>query len=668
MPKRSVTADDLLKLTYVGDPQISPDGHQILFSRKTINDRNAYVTQLWSVDLDGNTKAWTQGEAGAGHGRWSHDGKQIAFISGREGKKPQIFLIPTGGGEARKLTDLPEGSIGEFRWSPDGKWIAFTFRETDPNWTEAARKERETKHLSTPPRVISTEWYRLDGDGYFLDQRHAIYLVDTATGEHRKLYDGDRLGWYSFDWSPDSRELAIIHSVAARPMFDAANDGIFRVDLDGVVWRLEGIAGGSKEGVRWSPDGKWLAYLGNTADEGWGVLNNKLYVVAADGNGGRCLTDDDDYCLSVSAISDTREVSSDGVIEWSPDSQAIYVSVGWHGEVQLGYVPLDKGGVELLTQGHHALQIGNLSRDGERVGCIFGTATKPNEVAVYELSAHPEAPRVLSTFNRAWLEEVKLSEPEELWLETPDGTQVHAWVMMPVDYLAPRRYPAVLEVHGGPHTQYGWTFFHEFQMLAAEGYVVVYSNPRGSKGYGEGHTMAIKGDWGNKDWQDIETVMRWMQHQPYIHPGQMGIMGGSYGGYMTNWAIGHTTAFAAAITDRCVSNLVSFAGNHDFIQTEDRYWAGVFFDNVETLWKNSPIASFRNVKTPTLIIHSEGDLRCNIEQSEQVHAALWHQGVECRFVRYPTNTSHGMSRSGPPDLRLHRLGEITAWWSRHLKK
>jgi len=667
MPKRPIVAEDLLRLTFVGDPQMSPDGQRILFTRKHVDkDKNKYVTHLFTVDLDGKTKQWTNVEGGAGHGRWSNDGKSIAFISGREGKQPQIFVIPTDGGEARKLTSLPEGSLGDFKWSPDGTKIAFTFRETDPLWTEKAKKERDEKGLSTPPRVITKEWYRLDGDGYFLDQRHELYVVDVATGEHRVLYAGDRLGWYSFDWSPDSKELAIAHSVAERPMFEKANDGIVRVDMDGHAWRLENLPKGNKENLSWSPDGNWLAYLGSEHDDGWGVRNNRLWVVAADGSApARCLSANDDYDLTVSTLSDTREVASDGVLEWSPDSKAIYVSVGWHGQVQLGYAPIEKGGIELLTKGMHVLQIGSVSQDGERIACVFGSPLRPNEVAVYDLSKHGDTPDVLTSFNRAFLEEVKLSEPEEIYLDTPDGWKVHAWAMMPIDYLPPKRYPAVLEVHGGPHAQYGWSFFHEFQLLAAQGYVVVYSNPRGSKGYGEDHCMAIKGSWGDKDWIDVETVTRWMQHQPFIHPGQMGVMGGSYGGYMTNWVVGHTNDFKAAITDRCVSNLATFGGNHDFIQAEDQYWPGVFFGDVEALWKQSPIAYFKNVKTPMLIIHSEGDLRCNIEQSEQVYSALCHQGIEARFVRYPVSTSHGMSRGGPPDLRLHRLGEIVAWWAKH---
>jgi dipeptidyl aminopeptidase/acylaminoacyl peptidase len=672
MPKRPMTAEDLLRIQFVGDPQMSPDGSRILFSKKHIGEKNKYITNLFTVDLNGFVAQWTQGDSGAGHGRWSPDGQSIAFISGREGKQPQIFLLPVGGGEARKLTDLPEGSIAGFRWSPDGQWIAFSFRETDPKWTQKAAKEREEKGLSTPAREIDSIWYRLDGDGYFLNQRHAIYVVEVATGTHRQVFAEPAAGFYSFDWAPNSKELAITATANKRPFFEPPNAQIFRVDLDGQSWMLEGLPKGDKDTVRWSPDGRWLAYLGDVSeDDPWGVRNNKLYVVSADGGAPRCLTEKDDYCLSVMTLSDTKDAAGDGVIEWSPDSKAIYVSVGTKGEVQLGFVELEKGGIQLLTQGHHAVTVGTISRNGERFATLLGTATKPNEVAVYDLSKHEHAPHVLTQFNSALLEEVKTVEPEELWLESTDGVSLHAWVMKPVDYLEPKRYPAILEIHGGPHTQYGWAFFHEFQVLAAQGYVVVYSNPRGSKGYGEAHCAAIKGDWGNKDWEDIQTVTRWMQHQPYIHPGQMGVMGGSYGGYMTNWVVGHTTDFAAAITDRCVSNLISMAGSSDFPFNKDGYFGGHAWGDLEAIreiWRQSPIAYFDKVKTPTLVIHSEGDLRCNVEQGEQVFHALQAQGVDSRFVRYPQSTFHGMSRTGPPDLRLHRLGEIVSWMDKYLKK
>lgn len=667
MPKRPITAEDLLKFQIVGDPQMSPDGTRVLFSKKVTQDKFKTVSNLFSVDLDGAVTQLTQGDQGAGGGRWSPNGQFIAFVSSREEKRPQIFVLSMNGGESRRVTSLGEGSVGGLRWSPDGTKIAFGFRATHPDWTEEATEARKAKGMSTAPRITENNIsYRLDGDGYHLGQLHHLFVVNVATGETSLVYDKMTTDWYGFDWSADSNELIVSHSASRRPHFDPANDQLIRVSLDGQAWPLEGLPKGPKSNVRWSPDGTSIAYFGHEmGDDPWGVRNMRLWVAPAEGGSAKCLSSEDDYCLEAATLSDCKE-SPESVLYWSPDSKAIYVSVAHHGSVQLGYVDVEKGGVQLLTEGNHLVTVGSVSKDGEKIACLISDPLQLNEVAVYELSKHPKWPRRLTDFNFALLDELKLCQPEEIWLDTPDGHRVHAWVMKPVAYLEPKRYPAVLEIHGGPHTQYGWTFFHEFQLLAAQGYVVVYSNPRGSKGYGEAHCEIIMGDWGNKDWVDIETVLRWMQHQPYIHPGQLGCMGGSYGGYMTNWAVAHTHDFKAAITDRCVSNLVSFGGNSDFPQRADAYWKGSFFGDIKSLWQCSPIAHFDGVTTPMLIIHSEGDLRCNIEQSEQVYTALLHQEVEARFVRYPVESSHGLSRNGPPDLRLHRLGEILAWWRRHL--
>lgn len=214
------------------------------------------------------------------------------------------------------------------------------------------------------------------------------------------------------------------------------------------------------------------------------------------------------------------------------------------------------------------------------------------------------------------------------------------------------------------------SYFHEFQCLAAAGYVVVFSNPRGSKGYGESWVRAIAGHWGCMDWEDIRSVKDWMKTLPFVDPGRLGVIGGSYGGYLVNWTVGHTDDFRAAITDRCVSNLVSKSLNSDYPYFPGKYWKGRPYGDLEAiadLWRDSPIAYFDRVQTPMLIIHSEGDLRCNIEQGEQVFTALCERGIPARFVRYPVSTSHGMSRNGPPDLRIHRLNEIMGWWERWLQ-
>jgi dipeptidyl aminopeptidase/acylaminoacyl peptidase len=671
MPKRPIRADDLLRIVFVGDAQISPEGDRVLFTQKRINEKNKYITHLFTVDRDGDVVQWTQGEESAGSGRWSPDGTQIAFVSSRN-KSAQIYLISAKGGEAKKLSSFPEGSIGAFRWSPDGSKIALTFREQLPELTDAAKKERESKGLSEPPLEIDNVLYRLDGDGYFGNQRYKLFLLDVSTGTHTELYSASPDGSYTFDWAPNSTEVVVIHSANKRPLADPPNDQIYRVDLSGQAWKLEGLPKGEKSEPRWSPDGRKIAYAGDVDEsDPWGTRNTKIYLTSADGGEPKDLTGHLDFDMAVSTLSDTKEAAFGSVLEWHPDGSGLYVQVGHHGETQVGFVSVE-GGVEILTEGRGHIGVGNLSRDGRKLAAIVGNATTLPEVALLEpeLGTGAMTAKVLTDLNHEFHQEVRLSEPEEFWLESTDGAKVQGWVMKPIDYLAPKRYPAVLEIHGGPHAQYGWAFFHEMQLLAAEGYVVVYSNPRGSKGYGEEFCAAIRGNWGTKDWDDMQTVTRWMQHQPYIHPGQMAVMGGSYGGYMTNWIIGHTDEFKCAITDRCVSNMVSMAGNSDFPFNKDGYFQGCAWgplEDIKELWRQSPISYFENVKTPTLVIHSEGDLRCNIEQGEQVFTALQQQGIESRFVRYPKSTSHGMSRSGPPDLRLHRLKEITNWLGKFLK-
>src|SRR5579871_2487810 len=667
MAKRPITVDDLARLVFVGDPQMSPDGTRVLFAKKVVDEKKKYLSHLFTVDLHGEVTQWTQGAESAGSGRWSPDGTRIAFVADRDKQGSQIFLLSTKGGEGRKLTTLPEGSIGEIRWSPDSKRIAFTFRQTAEPFTKKAAKTRESDGGATPPIEIDDVWYRLDGDGTFGNQRFKLMLLDFDGGEPKELYRGDPMGMYSFDWSPDSKELAVIHSAKARPFVGPPNDQIYRVTLDGKAKKLAGLPEGEKGNPKWSPNGSQIAYIGDThADDPWGTRNRKLYVVAAGGGEPKCLTTKHDYCLATGTLGDTKEAGSEAPLFWAPDGSGLYVQIGSHGEQQLGWIDLD-GELSALTEGKHCLTLGAPSRDGAMFPATLTDATTAAEIAVLDLHGDaPIKPKRLTNFNKAFHEEVQVRIPVDTWVESTDGVKVHAWVLEP-DGNGP--HPAVLEVHGGPHAQYGWTLFHEMQLLAAEGYLVVYSNPRGSKGYGEKFCGAIKGDWGNKDWDDVQAVTGWMERHPKIDKKRIGIMGGSYGGYMTNWAIGHSRIYKAAITDRCVSNLVSMSGSSDFPLNPDGYFGGVAWGDIkdiEPLWKQSPIAFFKGVTTPTLDIHSEGDLRCNIEQSEQVFHALQMQGVPSRFVRYPKETSHGMSRTGPIDLRFHRLNEILNWWAKNL--
>ncbi|MCE9558324.1 MAG: S9 family peptidase, partial [Armatimonadetes bacterium] len=585
MPQRPIRPDDLLKIVFVSDPQFHPDGHEILFSRKHINEKNKYITNLWSASDTGELKQWTQGDAGSSSGRWSPDGHSIAFVSGRNETIPQVFVMSANGGEAQALTKLEEGTISNMKWSPDGKYIAFAYRETHPERTKKAAKAREENGGSTPAWVIDVPWYKLDGDGYFGEQRFAIWTVEVATGAMKKLYGSGPYGTSDFSWSPKSDEIVVSHEMGENPWHKKELPLIFRVKLDGSATQVTGQKGGNKGNVSWSPDGNWIAYTAHPYEqETWGVRNMRIWVVPAAGGDAKCLTLEDDYCFETATLSDTKDAGGSGSLIWSPDSQAIYANAAWHGESQICYVPISEGGVRLLTEGKHGITIGNLSKDGGHIACTYGNATTLNEVAGYDLGEHGPLPKTWTSVNKDFHEEVISVAPTETWVEAADGHKVHVWALAPIGIDNHQRGPAVLEVHGGPHCQYGCTYYNEFQVLAASGLEVVYSNPRGSKGYGEDHCMAIRADWGNKDWVDIEAVTHWMQNQPNIHPGQLGIMGGSYGGYMTNWAVSHSDAYKAAITDRCVSNFTSMGGNSDFVDEKDGYHGkGNWFGSLESI-------------------------------------------------------------------------------------
>jgi len=669
--RRPITAEDLCRIDIAGDPQISPDGSQIVFVRRSIGKNNDLVVNLWIVSTDGRSppRQFTTGGKDVCP-RWSSDGKRIAFISAREGARLKAWTIPADGGEASLLATLPEGRVGGLAWSPDGRWIAVGFREEDPDWTTAAKKERAAKNRSEPPRVIDDLWYRLDGDGYFNAQRYALYLVDAASGEHRKVWTRDRAGAFSCDFSPDSKRLAIASNIDRAAILRPWKAAIWIYDIaSGRSRRLPDLPDGPKERVIWSPDGKLLAYAGRAGtDSAYSTENLELFVCDARRGGARSLTAHTDYCLFAVTINDSDDLVFGPVFRWHPDGDRLLAQIGWHGEIHIASIDVARPRLRMLTKeaGVHAL--GTVSADGRRVATVVSTPTRPPDVCVGRLSRSGLPLKRLTDLNGDLLREIRIARPTSHWVPSTDGTRVQTFVLRPPESSSRRKLPAVVYVHGGPHAQYAVSFFHELQFLAARGYAVFYSNPRGSKGYGQAHCAAIRGDWGNKDWDDIRAVTDFAAARPWIDANRLAIAGGSYGGYMANWAIGHSDAYACAISDRCVSNLVSMVGTTDHPERPDRYWSGNAWDRPESLWSQSPLRFFGDVDTPTLIIHSEGDLRCNVEQAEQAFTALQLRGVPSRFVRYPRSTSHGMSRSGPPDLRIDRLHRIVEWLDRYSKK
>jgi len=425
--------------------------------------------------------------------------------------------------------------------------------------------------------------------------------------------------------------------------------------------------------VRWSPDGKRLAFSWANGDGTHPGDNTELWVADLAKRTAKSLTGKEDYCLLAPTLSDSSEVEFASTFAWTPDGKRLWVQLGWHGETQLATVSARGGPLRFHTSGHAQHAFGNLSADGRRMALVVGDATHLGEAHVADVPSTAQLDKgaaltltQVGDLNRPLLSSLELARPTSHWITSTDGVKVQAWVMLPPGASKSRRRQTLVQVHGGPHAQYGWAFFHEFQVLAAKGYAVVFSNPRGSKGYGQAFCDGNTHSWGQQDWRDVEAVSQWAATQPWCDETQMGISGGSFGGYMTLWAIGHTRMFRAAVADRCVCNMVSMWGASDVYEWPDSYLPGNTWSDTKALWDMSPLKYLGNARTPTLLIHSEGDLRCNVAESEQAYAVLSLRGVPSRFVRYPRNTSHGMSRGGPPDMRLHRLGQYLDWWAKWL--
>ena len=659
--KRLITADDLLTLQGIGDPQISPNGSHVAFVRTvTDTEKNTYRSEIWLTPADGSRppRRFTGGKASASAPRWSPDGMQIAFVSDRQEEHTQIFLIPADGGEAQPLTKLEPGAVQHLRWSPDGSQIAFLYRATPPAYTKKAIEERKTKGLSSPPRVHTRLFYRLDGFGYFDDSYWQVVVADAKSGEAKALTSGE------FDcgdvcWSSDGQRLAFLSD--RRPDWDAsgrAETQIWTVPTNGGDLVSLPTPPGEKSGLTWSPDGRHFAYIGNPDPlDQWGIHNDRVFVLPVVGGAtARDLTGHTDKAVGALTIADVSSGGGDSLV-WSADSARLFFPVSENGDTQVYSVALASGELASLTPEGHV--VGGFSVAGDTLAFTLGGPTAPAEVFVRG--------KQVSDLNHAWREEIDLQTPTPFALDSGDGGIVPGWFLLPPGFIADGTAPLVQYVHGGPHLQYGNALFHELQWLAAQGYVVAYANPRGSKGYGEAHTKAIKGHWGEPALADVERVVDEAIRRSYVDPKKTAIMGGSYGGYLTAWAIGHTDRFACAIADRLVGNLHSMSGTSDFPWAHGTYYQGNAWEDPADLWRNSPLAYAGKIDTPLLLIHSDGDLRCPVSQAEELFAALRLQKKPVEFVRYPAETSHGLSRSGPPDMRLDRLHRNLAWLNNYLK-
>ena len=640
--KSPVGAEELFLLREVSDVQLSPTGTKVAFVLTSIdkaNDRE--VSNIWIAPVsDGPVKQLTEGEFSDLSPRWSPDGRQIAFSSNRGGQS-SLWVVDAETLQARMLTHWARSNFfiskpsDMLSWSPDGQKIAF------------AAAESGTAPQSNDPRVVTRIQYKSRTS--FSDDLHTqLFAVSIADGIVRQLtrgkYDVHSISWSSRD------EIAFLSNRGANP------DGNFRYDIYVVnpqtaEERKLSSAAGVAFSPMWSPDGNSIAYLATTrkiTTIDSMAEDTRVWVLGRDGGPGRM----------VSGKLDRRA----SFPQWSSDSQTVYFLAGNLGETDIFRASTKEETPHVVVHGPATIRA--FSIRGSNLSFTRSDDVTPMEVWI--AGADGSNPHPLSSFNSNLASRWKLAVPQTFWFSSFDGTRVQGWLMPPLNFSPDRKYPLILTIHGGPHGMYGYGFDLTNQIEASHGYAILYINPRGSSGYGQAFSDGCVNDWGGGDYKDLMMGLDYvLAHNSWIDPERMGIMGLSYGGYMTNWAVTQTLRFKAAVAMGSLSNLVSFYGTSIYQDLIHAEFVGMPWDadNYQKLWKHSPLAYVKNVTTPIMFIHGEQDNDVPITEAEQMYTALMHRGVEAVLLRYPRE-GHVLHE---PIHRYDQINRILAWFDHYLQ-
>jgi len=674
--------ESLREFTWVGDPEISPDGRRTAFVKTTVDaKRDDYDSDLWLIDGDRAPRALTT-SGDAGTPRWSPDGTRHAFVSMRSGKR-QVYVLELAGGEPWQLTDDAEG-VATFSWSPDGKRVAFLSRSLLPEEAAKAPAERPPGH-SRPAFVTERLSTRSDGrPGWLPGHRAHIWVVATDAGPSAKasrVTDGDYDDGAP-DWSRDGSTLYF--SAVRKPEGDRAmtDTEIYAVAAaGGSAPRALTSREGPDDGPRVSPDGRWIAYTGfDESHPAQSYNGTHLYVLNVASGEVRRLAQGLDRSIDDGVIGDMGSPRGEGGgLVWRADSGAVYFVSADRGVADLIEATLDGRYRALTHLSDGDVRAFDVDKAG-RVVAVHASTTRPAELFAFPLkdAARVAAWRPLTAFNAEIATRAAFVPYEEFWFKgsaplvtlldghSPGSRQwIQSWILKPPGFDPARRYPLVLYIHGGPHAMYGTTFFHEMQVLAHAGYVVLMCNPRGSTGYGEKFADVIHNHYPGDDYTDLMDGMDALLERGYVDPARLFVAGGSGGGLLSAWIVGHTTRFSAALVERAVINWYSFVGAADM-----NYWFTTRWFH-DTPWHESadylarsPISYVDAVETPVLVLHNQDDYRVPLDQGLQFYTALKELGKPARLAVFP-DSSHGMSRDGRPDQRIERLNLILDWFAQH---
>jgi Dipeptidyl aminopeptidases/acylaminoacyl-peptidases len=674
---RPITETDLLKFHWVADPQISPDGRQVAYVLVEVNEKeDRYDTSLWAVAASAGSepRRLTVGPRDTAP-RWSPDSSTLAFLrSAGEKERPQIHLLPMNGGEARKLTDLPRGASVAV-WSPSGKAIAFTSGTTAEDLEQQKRgkekgAEAKEKPKKSDVRVVTRAVYRSNGAGW-LDpsRREHIWTVSAAPGDGpapaRPITSG-RYDEREIAWSADGSKILYASDPVDEPYYEPADSNLYAVPAAGGTAETVVDIAGPVRGAAPSPDGSRIAFVGflnprevqsHTRADLFVYEKGKAVALTA----GR----EFEVGSGVGGDQHAPRGGSPGALVWTPDGRSVIFAVTEHGRSNLARVDVAARRIEPLTSGDHDLMAYTATPDASRLALTIGDDTHVGDLYLFE-TASKKLTR-LTKVNDALFSELRLSEPEEFWYTSFDGRKINGWILKPPDFDPAKKYPLILEIHGGPHAAYGRTFTHEFQWMAAKGYVVLYTNPRGSTTYGQDFANVIQYRYPGDDYKDLMIGVDEVVKRGYVDEKRLGVTGGSGGGLLTNWTVTQTNRFAAAVSQRSVADWSSFWFTADFTLFTPSWFRSDPVKDPQEFLARSPVRYADRITTPMLFIEGDEDLRTPPAQGgEAMFRALKVQKKAAAMVRFPGET-HELSRSGKPSHRVERLQHIVNWFEKYLQ-
>jgi dipeptidyl aminopeptidase/acylaminoacyl peptidase len=646
---RVLRPEDHLSLQGVSDPQLSPDGRKVAYVVGTVEGKSKRRSAIWIASTDGSTapRPFTGGPQNASAPRWSPDGRTLAFVSARPAgddankaaDKAQLHLLPIEGGEARRLTSLEDG-VRSCVWSPDGSKLACLARVPAPKDDLGFERSDSRRYTSM--------FYKYDGAGWDDGRRTHVFIVDAASGDAKQITSGE---WNDSDpdWSPDGTRLAFVSDRETRGSdWDGRNADVYVVPVTGGdPVKISDHPEADTQPV-WSPDGQTIAFYGSLSEGD----HPKIYLAPPTGG------------VPSRLASPAMDYLSGG-LRWADGGRALTFEAGSKGERHLFRLSLDSKQIAPVTRGPRTVSQVDVNEKAGLMAYRAEDTTHPNDLFVSDLRGANE--RRLTRLNDDFLKGAALPDLERVAWKAADGLEIEGYLMRPVGFDAAKKYPMVVWVHGGPNGMHGRQWFFDADVLAGHGYAVFLPNPRGSSGYGEAFQRAVQNEWGGKAYTDLMGgVDAALKANPWIDASRLGIIGHSYGGFMTNWVVTQTPRFKAAVTVAGPSNMVSIQGQRDAAFNHRRDFGGDVFQNYQKYWDYSPVRFASQVKTPVLILHGEADHRVPLAQGEEWFRALRRFGVPAELVIFPRG-NHGFRTTGEPKQVVEALNMQLAWLDRYLR-